>query len=340
MGSDMSKKRSIVSSFGDFRSNQEAVQPAESSTRADDRPKPSRVSAGIVASTQRTMTQIREERDALLEQANSSRQVLSLGPALIEPSPFRDRLPDDSIDDFAALKLSLKNDGQKVPITVRSHPTRPGHYQIVYGHRRWRALKEIGSTVDAILIDYSDRDLVIAQGLENASRQDLSWIERALFSAEMSAAGLKPKDVKSALGIDDAELSKFRKVLKAIPKELIELIGRAPSVGRPRWLELSEMARGKREAATLLQTLSADKVTELPSDERFTLAMVSLLKTEATQRVHKSRASLQLGDVGSMTVTKREVKISISSQHREGFSKFLEDEIATLVERYMETLER
>ena len=50
-----------------------------------------------------------------------------------------------------------------------------------------------------ILTELTDAELVVAQGIENAARQDLSWIERALFVDRMDKAGIKPRDIRAAL---------------------------------------------------------------------------------------------------------------------------------------------
>ncbi|MFX8852474.1 ParB N-terminal domain-containing protein, partial [Acinetobacter baumannii] len=90
-------------------------------------------------------------------------------------------------------------------------------FQVIYGHRRWRAAKDLGLLVKAIVVAYDDRELAIAQGIENAARQDLSWIEKALFAFRMEDAGVKARDIRAALSIDDAELARFRSVTRAIP---------------------------------------------------------------------------------------------------------------------------
>lgn len=334
----MTKRRSIVSSFGDFTSEPKDGKPAAGSSAEETRPKPKRVAAGIIGTTQRTLTQIREERDSLLEQAASNNQVLELDPRLIDPSPFRDRLPDDDASSFDEFKASIVEEGQKVPITVRRHAETPDRYQVVYGHRRLRALADLALPVQAIVTDYSDRDLVIAQGIENANRQDLSWIEKALFADEMQTASIKPKDIKAALGVDDAELSKLRSVLKSVPRDFIEAIGRAPSIGRPRWLEFAALLSGKQGVLRARETLSVDKVYGLTSDERFLAALASLEEPATTRPSRAQQASFDLGDVGSMTVTARAVKISLEKKHRDGFSKFLEREMQELVERYKRSL--
>ncbi len=334
----MSKRKSIVSSFGDFRNGQASNDAAAKDEAKKNKPKANRVAAGIIGTTQRTLTQIREERDALLEQAATGNQVVDLDPNLIDPSPFRDRLPDDDETEFEIFKNSLSEDGQKVPITVRRNPIDEHRFQIVYGHRRWRALKELGKEIKTIVTAYSDHDLVIAQGIENASRQDLTWIERALFANEMQGAGIKPKDIKAALCVDDTELSKFRSVLKMLPAKIIEMIGRAPTIGRPRWLDLAGLIKTKSDIGKLEKTLAAAKVLGASSDQRFIGALSAFAEPAPKAYSGSNRLNMDLDDIGSMTISASAIKINLAKQHRDGFSRFLEAEMKGLLKRYKSSL--
>ena len=159
-----------------------------------------RVGAGVIGATHRSLSDLREQRDRLQAIVDAGVGA-ELDPALIDPSPFPDRLPDDSSADFEALKALIAEEGQKVAIQVRRHPGVEGRYQVVYGHRRLRAASELGIKVKASVLDLSDADLAIAQGIENSARQDLSWIERALFASRMDEAGIKPRGIRGALSI-------------------------------------------------------------------------------------------------------------------------------------------
>ena len=103
---------------------------------------------------------------------------------MIDPSPFPDRLPDDTDSAFEEFKKLIARKARRSPFRSGRTPKRRDRYQIVYGHRRWRACRDLGIKVKAILTELTDAELVVAQGIENAARQDLSWIERALFVAE------------------------------------------------------------------------------------------------------------------------------------------------------------
>jgi ParB family chromosome partitioning protein len=308
----MSKKpsgKSIIANFGALSSS-----PLVTDEAAPSRPHAqpiARVGAGVIGATQRSLSDIREERDRLLALVAAG-SGLELDPELIDPSPFPDRLPDDSDNDFEALKRLISDEGQKIPIQVRSHTSVPGRYQIVYGHRRWRACRDLGIKIRVILIELSDSELVVAQGIENAARQDLSWIERALFAWRMDQTGIKARDIRAALAVDDPELARLRSVCRTLAIDVIETIGRAPKVGRPRWVELATIVASEPNALQRIrETLSADKVSALPSDERFRRVL-----TAVKRRVPAEKQAIELKSprgqvVGKVSFSNGDVKLTI-----------------------------
>ena len=128
-----------------------------------------------------------------------------------------------------------------VPILVRPHPERDGHYQIAYGHRRVAAARKLGIKVRAIVRNLSNEELVIAQGQENNARLDLSYIEKALFAVKLEEAGFNRQVIGSSLAVSKTELSGMISVATKIPREVILAVGAAPGIGRPRWHELTEI---------------------------------------------------------------------------------------------------
>jgi ParB family chromosome partitioning protein len=338
-------RRSIVSSFSAFAG---PAAPAESAappsaeaapeqkaefsvTRLSGRP-PARVGAGIIGATQRTLTDIREERDRLLAQVEAG-GLVEVDPESVDPSPLPDRLPDDDPTAFEALKRSLAEEGQKVPVELRRHPDQPGRYQLVYGHRRWRAARELGLRLKAIVGELDDRAMALAQGLENAARQDLSWIEKALFAWRMEAAGIRARDIRAALQVDDPELARFRSVCRALGPELIALIGRAPKAGRPRWTELAAAASAApARLDALRERLQAEGAST--SDQRFARALASF----ASAASPTGRRTLALegpggGRLAKASIGPSEITIKIE-KGGDGFLVFLEAALPDLAARY------
>jgi ParB family chromosome partitioning protein len=322
-------KKSILASFAAYTAPT-ASSPDNEPGRDPAAPL-ARVGAGVVGATQRSIAELRAERDELkaLVEAGTGRE---LDTALIDPSPFPDRLPDDDQLSFADFKALIASEGQIVPILVRPSPDAADRFQVVYGHRRLRAARELGLRVKATIVTFDDRELAIAQGIENAARQDLSWIEKALFAARMDAAGVKARDIRSSLAIDDPELARYRAVCRAIPEDIIQGIGRAPKAGRTRW---AAFAKACTEAAALdraRQTLAAAKVHE--SDRRFVLALAA-----AVDRQKEEPQDIALRDpsgrsLGRAQFASREIKLTIDAKEAESFSDFLQSELPGLVERY------
>lgn len=331
----MSKKpagKSIIAAFGALSSS-----PSETDAAPILRPPASpvaRVGAGVIGATQRSLTEIREERDRL-QALVATHGGLELDPNLIDPSPFPDRLPDDNDGEFEALKKLISDEGQKIAIQVRTHPSSAGRYQIVYGHRRWRACRDLGIKVKAILLELSDSELVVAQGIENAARQDLSWIERALFAWRMDQAGIKARDIRAALGVDDPELARLRSVCRVLAVDIIESIGRAPKVGRPRWVELASIVTSDPGALLRIQeTLSADKVSSLSSDDRFRQVMAVLKQRPADEKQAVVLKSPRGDAVGKASFSRGEVRLMIEKSRADAFAAFLKEELPSMMDRF------
>jgi ParB family chromosome partitioning protein len=196
----------------------------------------------------------------------SSRSVQEIDPEMIEDTGLKDRLGSLD-DDVAELRDSIAKHGQQVPILLRPHPTLSGRYQVVYGRRRLAAIRALQTPVKALIRTLSDEEAVLAQGQENNLRKDPSFIEKALFAGDLEEAGYDARVVQDALNVNRSHTSHMRKVREAFPREVIESIGAAPSIGWKRWYELA--------ARLLDQKIDAASVHPAPfpagltSDQRF-----------------------------------------------------------------------
>lgn len=333
-----SSRKSIVANFGLLSAELENRLSTETASPAltPPSPAPSRVGAGVIGAAHRAIDDIKSERDrlkALVEAGGGA--VRELDPSIVDPSPYPDRLPDDDASEFEIFRNSVKAEGQKVPIQVRKSPVDPHRFQVVYGHRRLQAARDLGIPVRAIEVEISDLDLVIAQGIENANRQDLSWIERALFARRMDEAGIKARDIYAALSIDGAELARMRTVYRSVPSDIIETIGRAPKVGRPRWAELAKaLSDNPDEVARLRSALSKAADKRSGSDQKF-VAALNALKSRATTQ---SRGNTIIGSageaIGRFTVSSRDIRISSETPAGAEFLKFIEEELPALAQRF------
>lgn len=173
-----------------------------------------------------------------------SRSIVDLDPRMIDNAGLKDRLDKDD-PDHAALVKSIEEYGQQVPVLVRPNPNYQGRYEVVYGRRRVRALKDLGLPIRAMVRDLNDKALILAQGQENSARKDLTFIEKVNFARQMRDARYDRKIIGDALAMDKTLISRLFAVADQVPVELIEAIGSAPSVGRDRWLALADKIKGR-----------------------------------------------------------------------------------------------
>jgi ParB family chromosome partitioning protein len=182
--------------------------------------------------------QARAERMEELERTlAASERVVEIAPALIDPSPIRDRLPS-TVEEDRSLRDSIAESGQTVPVLLRPSAT-PGRYVTVFGHRRVAAATELGRTVRAVVRAMPEEDALVAQGLENAERRDLTFIERARFALRLSQAGWTHAKIARALGTAKSSATVMIGVARDIPDEIVLAVGRAPRLGEPRWRDLA-----------------------------------------------------------------------------------------------------
>jgi ParB family chromosome partitioning protein len=328
------RAKSILANFGAF-SEPASIKAVEDAGSQETPPPLPRVGAGVIGATQRSLNELRLERNRLQALVDAG-GVLELDPRSVDPSPFPDRLQDVDDADFSTFKKRFAEEGQKLPIAVRRHPTDEGRYQIVYGHRRHRAAAELGVNIRAVLSELSDAELVVVQGIENSARLDLSWIERALFAWRMGGAAIKARDIRAALSIDDPELARMRSVLRIIPLDVIEAIGPAGKVGRPRWIALAKAMEGDRTAVDRIRkTLSADKVLAQPSDQRFQVAFSAAHSQAegkgAAARTIKTPSGKTFGKV---LYTDAGMQLKIPKSHAVAFAEFMEGELPALMEKF------
>ncbi|WP_102108991.1 plasmid partitioning protein RepB [Oceaniglobus roseus] len=197
----------------------------------------------------------------------STNAVREVDPELIEEDGPRDRLAFGDAD-VAELAESIRRHGQQVPLMVRPLPGQSGRYRIVYGRRRLRALRQLGIPAKVLIRSLSDEQAILAQGQENAQRLDPSFIEKALFAAELAGTGYETAVILDALAIDRPMLSRMTKVAREIPASVVRAIGPAHGIGRRRWEDLADRVRDPAGFEARVQA-AAEALAPLSSDARF-----------------------------------------------------------------------
>jgi ParB family chromosome partitioning protein len=255
---------------------------------------------------------------------------VELDPSKIEPASIRDRLTSAGQGDLTALSESIAVSGQLVPILVRPHPTAAGRYQAAYGHRRLAVMLSLSKPVRAIVKDLSDLDVFIAQGVENNERENLSYIEKALYAARLEDAGLARSDIAKALGAARTHLSTMLGLVRVLSVELIVAIGPAPAIGRPRWARLADdVQSGKID----WRVARADQqFNTLASDARFECVAGTAPKPP---RVGAEAIVAADGAVlGQLRRLPNGVTVTIDERQNVGFSDFVVSQLPEIYEGF------
>lgn len=257
--------------------------------------------------------------------------IVSLDPADIDPSFIPDRMPSTAADD-AGLVEAIREQGQQVPILVRPHPEKPGKYQVAFGHRRLRAVKEIGIPVKAVVRDLTDEQLVVAQGQENNERRDLSYIEKARFAQKLQQRF--PRHViMAAMSIYKGDLSNMLSVVGRIPDDIIDMIGSAPSIGRRNWMDLADNLSTNRMIETARNFLKDGDFNHLTSDERFK-QLLDYLKPKPEEKQNTVITSASGARLAKITQSDKRVDLSIDRKAAPEFADFVLNHLRGLYEEF------
>lgn len=260
-----------------------------------------------------------------------SRAISELDPFSIDDGGVADRLEDDDQDVHDRLVASLRDHGQQVPVLVRPHPDAEGRYQIVFGRRRVKALRDLGQPVKAMIRNLDDQELIVAQGQENSARKDLTFIEKANFARQMRDADYDRKVICDALHVDKTQVSRMLSVADSVPLAVIEAIGSAPSVGRDRWLSLAKLlAETQTEPGEAVAMVNF--ATAADSDARFAGLMQALTLPRRRKKVRDSTATSGVlrnragEEIGRLTRKSGKITMTIPEDRAEGFDEwFLEN---------------
>ena len=119
----------------------------------------------------------------------------------VEPTPDNPRTLNVKAQLFIDFAATVKRQGVVVPVHVRDHPTKTGHYELRAGERRWTAakvsgLREIPAIYYPVMTDAQAFELTFT---ENYQREDLTPMEQgkavgtllAKFDNDMQAVASK-----------------------------------------------------------------------------------------------------------------------------------------------------
>ena len=216
-------------------------------------------------------------------------QILAWGPKDrldIELTAVNNEEPPESIQELAA---SISEAGQQVPVLLRPSKERDGYFEVIYGQRRILACRLLGIPVRALIRTLDDTDALMAKGLENSGRAELSYYERVCFAQAILDQDFSRAEVCQALAISKNTLSQLERINRLVPLAVGEAIGAAPGAGRPKWMNLATAFENEQVAeAQILSVLG--KLGAATSDERLDTALKEIAKRGRQERTTRERS--------------------------------------------------
>lgn len=172
-----------------------------------------------------------------LSQYQDSFRATKIDTDLIDVSKWANRhatsFEGASFDQF---KDEIAHAGGNIQsILVRPKGTR---YEVVFGHRRFTACKQLALPVLAMVMELSDEELFTLMDRENRNREDLSPFEQGVMWAKAIDDGLFPSARKLAahVGVTDVFVGQCLAIAR-LPDFVIQLF-RAPTEIQIRWAKL------------------------------------------------------------------------------------------------------
>lgn len=325
-------KKSILQRMANVESRSDAAPAAEASERS----LPTRRhSSPVISNVGRALAQLTED------------SIIYLDPDKLERSPYKDRFDNDeeAEKELDALKMSIASEGQKIPVLVRPHPTKADHYQLAYGYRRWAAIRAMMAEAErpetikikAYVRDLTDRQLIEEQSLENGVRENLTWIEQAMWAVQLKSAGLSHRAMCPILGLSEAAVSHLFRVTDVIPEDIILAVGRAKGVGRPKWTAFAELLKDSSRIALARKIVETPGFQKADSSERIAQVVraVSAAPEKPTYTSEEEILDFTFGEklFGRMKSTSSGATVTIPKQEL-AFARWLAERMPDLLREY------
>ena len=127
----------------------------------------------------------------------------------------RTHMDEQALEELAG---SIKSEGLIQPILVRTKSG--GRYEILAGHRRWRASQRAGlESVPAVVKEVSDQAALAVALIENIQREDLNPIEEAMgLKRLMDEFGATHEQIATQIGRSRTAVTNLLRLLSLNPK--------------------------------------------------------------------------------------------------------------------------
>jgi len=199
--------------------------------------------------------------DAIEKQAPELAQV-SIPRDEIRPNPYQPRKVFDE-EKLEELAESIREHGIFQPLLVKKSVQ---GYDIVAGERRWRAAGMAGlDSVPAIVVDFTDDQMMEIALLENIQREDLNAIEEArAYRTMMDKLHLTQEELAKRVGKSRAHVANMMRLLNISESIQNYILEGKLSMGHVRPLIGLDEAKAQEIAdKAVKENLSARKVEDI-----------------------------------------------------------------------------
>lgn len=222
----------------------------------------------------------------------------------VAPNPQQPRRSFSQAE-LAELTASIDENGLLQPLLVRPAPGRDGHYELVAGERRLRAVASLGwHDVPVVVRDVDDDTLLVLALVENLQREALGPLEEAQgYRALADQYGLTQDEIARSVGKDRSTVANMLRLLR-LPVSVRKLVEEGGlSVGHARALlaiedplRMADLARSavrggwsvrqiERKVKSLTRVAKTAAATEKTSADPILLALEEELRSVLATRV-------------------------------------------------------
>ena len=177
--------------------------------------------------------------------------VQRIAVSAVVPNPQQPRRSFSKAE-LAELAASIDQNGLLQPLLVRPAPGRGGHYELVAGERRLRAIRSLGwDDVPVVVREVDDDTLLVLALVENLQREALSPLDEAEgYRALTDQYGLTQDEIAGSVGKNRSTVANMLRLLR-LPVSVRKLVEEGGlSVGHARALlaiddpvRMAELAR-------------------------------------------------------------------------------------------------
>ena len=131
------------------------------------------------------------------------------------------------------------------------------------------------------------------------------------------------KAVEQALTVNHSQVVWFKQVTDAVPDEILVAIGRAPKIGRPRWLQFAEVIAKPGNVKKARAIILTGGFLAQSSDDRFSHLAKELTEKKSEPAQHAVWADPKGRKLASFTYTDTKCTVQIDRRDDPDFAEYL-----------------